>query len=138
MTLRSAAGDSGKHLRQMIEAFERRRGRRSIASTYAGVRGIPAIFPRAGFCWICSRFAATRERARCWRQVALPVIALPLEGGEIDIDRPEDLARAWVSSALDRGFDVAVRLVDGDEDVVGIVLSERAEIRRADGADWAW
>ena len=41
---------------------------------------------------ICSLFAAIRERVHCWHTPPWPVISIPLDGGEIDIDLPEDLA----------------------------------------------
>jgi molybdenum cofactor cytidylyltransferase len=80
------------HLSALLTAFRLQRGKSIVASAYAGTHGIPAVFPR-------KMFDALRElegdkgarsllaKARC------PVIALPFEGGEVDIDQPSDLAR---------------------------------------------
>lgn len=40
-----------------------------------------------------------------------------------------DLAQLGSFSPLDGGFDITVWLVDGHKNVVGIVLTERAQIR---------
>ena len=52
--------------------------------------------PRRYFRERCSRifwrFAATGVRAGCLTKASLPVVEIQLEGGEVDIDRPEDLA----------------------------------------------
>jgi CTP:molybdopterin cytidylyltransferase MocA len=80
-----------EHLRQMIDKFDARLERILITSTYAGVRGIPAIFPREAH----GELLALRgdKGARALLQKPLwHVIEVPLEGGEIDIDRPDDLA----------------------------------------------
>ncbi|MGA9584055.1 MAG: nucleotidyltransferase family protein [Terracidiphilus sp.] len=80
------------HLRRMIEKFETRTESILIASTYAGVRGIPAIFPREAH----RELLALRgdKGARALLQKPLwHGIEVPLEGGEIDIDSPDDLAR---------------------------------------------
>jgi molybdenum cofactor cytidylyltransferase len=80
-----------EHLRQMIDKFDARLERILITSTYAGVRGIPAIFPREAH----GELLALRgdKGARALLQKPLwHVIEVPLEGGEIDIDSPDDLA----------------------------------------------
>lgn len=81
-----------EHVRRMIERFEARSEPILIASTYAGVRGIPAIFPLEAEGDLLALRGDTGARALLhhppWR-----LISLPLEGGEIDIDTPDDLAR---------------------------------------------
>jgi CTP:molybdopterin cytidylyltransferase MocA len=80
-----------EHLRQMIDKFDAQLERILITSTYAGVRGIPAIFPREAH----GELLALRgdKGARALLQKPLwHVIEVPLEGGEIDIDSPDDLA----------------------------------------------
>jgi CTP:molybdopterin cytidylyltransferase MocA len=80
-----------EHLRQMIDKFDAQLERILITSTYAGVRGIPAIFPREAH----GELLALRgdKGARVLLQKPLwHVIEVPLEGGEIDIDSPDDLA----------------------------------------------
>jgi molybdenum cofactor cytidylyltransferase len=79
------------HLRRMIENFDARSEPILIASTYAGVRGIPAIFPREAKGSLLALRGDMGARMML-QQPSWPVISLPLRGGEVDIDRPEDLA----------------------------------------------
>jgi molybdenum cofactor cytidylyltransferase len=79
------------HLRAMIGMFEGRPEPVLVASTYAGVRGIPAIFPRQADGALLALRGDTGARVLL-HQPTWPVILFPLEGGELDIDRPEDLA----------------------------------------------
>ena len=76
----------------MIETFAAQAVPTAIASAYAGVRGVPAIFPRRAFPDLLA-LQGNQGARRLLVDQSRPVIALPLEGGEIDIDRPEDLAR---------------------------------------------
>ncbi len=78
-------------MRALLEAFTGQPAPVLAASAYAGVLGIPAIFPRSVF---ADLFALRGDRgARALlMQPALPVIAVPLAGGEADIDLPDDLA----------------------------------------------
>ena len=78
------------HLRRMIDAFSRR-PESAAASVYGGTRGIPAIFPETAF----ADLLALRgdKGARGLLSEGRPVAEIALEGGEVDIDRPEDLAR---------------------------------------------
>jgi CTP:molybdopterin cytidylyltransferase MocA len=80
-----------EHLRQMIETFASQSIPTAIASAYAGIRGVPAIFPRESFPDLRS-LQGDHGARRLLVDQRWPVIALPLLGGEIDIDRPEDLA----------------------------------------------
>jgi CTP:molybdopterin cytidylyltransferase MocA len=82
---------TAEHLRRMIDAFGAESVETAIASTYAGARGIPAIFPR---CAIGDLLALSGDKGArgLLARPRWPVIEIPLEGGEIDIDRPEDLA----------------------------------------------
>jgi molybdenum cofactor cytidylyltransferase len=64
----------------------------AIVSTYGGIRGIPAIFPRQ----VLRDLLALRgdKGARSLLERApWPVISIALVRGEVDIDRPEDLAQ---------------------------------------------
>jgi molybdenum cofactor cytidylyltransferase len=79
------------YLRAMIEKFEDRSEPTLIASTYAGVRGTPAIFPREAEGALLA-LRGDRGARVLLQQPTWPVISIPLEGGELDIDRPEDLA----------------------------------------------
>jgi molybdenum cofactor cytidylyltransferase len=80
---------TAEHLCAMLAAFEQDRNS-AIASVYAGKRGIPAIFPRASF----AELLALRGDSGARGLLSDPnrkVIELALEGGGIDIDRPNDL-----------------------------------------------
>ena len=79
------------HLRKMIEEFDTRKKVVMIASLYAGTRGTPAIFPRAMFADLLGLRGDKGARGLL-AKASLPVVQIPLEGGEVDIDRPEDLA----------------------------------------------
>ena len=82
---------TAEHLRKMIEEFDTRKKVVMIASLYAGTRGIPAIFPRAMFANLLGLQGDKGARGLL-AKASLPVVQIPLEGGEVDIDRPEDLA----------------------------------------------
>ena len=80
------------HLRSLISAFSSQAAPGIAASAYAGVHGVPAVFPRETF----GELRALRgdkgarsiiESARC------PVMAVTFEGGDVDIDAPGDLAQ---------------------------------------------
>jgi molybdenum cofactor cytidylyltransferase len=61
-----------------------------VASTYAGVRGIPAVFPREAFPDLLALRGDKGARSLLMRPPC-PLITLPFEGGEVDIDQPDDL-----------------------------------------------
>jgi molybdenum cofactor cytidylyltransferase len=82
---------TAEHLRKMIEEFNERAGTVLIASIYAEVRGTPAIFPRAVFADLLALRGDKGARALL-AKTSLPVVEILLDGGEVDIDRPEDLA----------------------------------------------
>lgn len=80
------------HLRALIDAFATQAAPAIVASAYAGVEGVPAIFPRIVFPRL--RALCGDEGARALLvQPSCPVIALPFDGGEVDIDLPADLAQ---------------------------------------------
>ena len=79
------------HLRALMNAFVAHGSPAVAASTYAGVYGVPALFPRETF----AQLHALRgdkgargiiEHAQC------PVVAVEFAGGDVDIDLPEDLS----------------------------------------------
>lgn len=80
-----------EHLRKMMEQFEARAGTVLIASIYAGIRGIPAVFPRVAFADLLDLRGDKGARGLL-AKASRPVVEIPLEGGEVDIDRPEDIA----------------------------------------------
>ncbi len=86
------------HLKQMIEVFEQAAEPTIIASRYARIVGIPAIFPGGQFAKLLALAGDTGARSLL-RHPDCPMIAVDFEGGEADVDTPEDLARA-ISSEL--------------------------------------
>jgi CTP:molybdopterin cytidylyltransferase MocA len=81
---------TGEHLRAMLETFTAQPEPAIVASTYAGVLGIPAVFPRQLFTELLKLQGDQGARALLM-QPACPLIALPFQGGEIDIDSPADI-----------------------------------------------
>ena len=80
------------HLRELIRAFDAQSGEVIAASAYAGTQGAPAIFPRAAFPKLLDLRGDKGARALI-ADAPCPVVAVPFEGGEIDIDWPQDLAQ---------------------------------------------
>ena len=61
-----------------------------VASTYAGRRGVPALFPAFSFPSL-QQLAGDRGARELLAQE--DVVGLPLQHGDFDIDTPEDLER---------------------------------------------
>lgn len=80
-----------EHLHRMIEAFSQLPGT-AVASVYSGTRGVPAIFPPAAFDGLRALQGDKGARGLL-ANPPWPVTEIALPGGEIDIDRPEDLAQ---------------------------------------------
>lgn len=80
------------HLRELIEAFDAQAEPSIVASAYAGVVGIPAVFPRLVFPHLLALRGDQGARA-ILAQPPCPLIAVPFSGGEIDIDQPGDLTQ---------------------------------------------
>jgi len=78
------------HLRALFSAFAAQAEPSIAASTYAGALGIPAVFPRAAFSQLMGLQGDMGARALLLNPPC-PLIAIPFEGGEIDIDEPADL-----------------------------------------------
>ncbi|MDE3202232.1 MAG: nucleotidyltransferase family protein [Acidobacteriota bacterium] len=79
------------HLAAVIAAFETKGSEAIIASSYAGVLGVPALFPHRYFDELKSLTGDIGARV-LFKRHADALIAIPFEGGDIDIDTPEDLA----------------------------------------------
>ncbi len=81
------------HLRELADG-----GTDIVASAYAGRRGVPAYFPRA----VCEALLALRGDAGA-RDLLREARAVPLPGGELDIDTARDLevARKLYGSEID-------------------------------------
>ncbi|MGA7243557.1 MAG: nucleotidyltransferase family protein, partial [Terracidiphilus sp.] len=80
------------HLHRLIQMSYAQWEPTAIASTYGEARGIPAIFPRQAFRDLLALRGDKGARVLLAKP-PWPVISIPLDGGEIDIDRPEDLAQ---------------------------------------------
>ena len=81
---------STTHLRTLLAAFEAQATPSIIASEYAGMHGIPAVFPRIAFRSLRSLHGDKGARSLLTKPPC-EVIAVPFEGGEVDIDLPSDL-----------------------------------------------
>ena len=76
------------HLRALVACFANESKR--VASTYAGVHGIPAVWPRSD--WPAMMALSGDRGARSLLDGSEAVV--PLAFGELDLDTPKDLA-AW-------------------------------------------
>lgn len=81
-----------EHLRELVAASHREH---VVASTYYDRRGVPALFPEFSF-HALQQLSGDRG-ARDLLQHK-DVLQLPLPGGEIDIDTPEDLQQLRASA----------------------------------------
>jgi molybdenum cofactor cytidylyltransferase len=80
------------HFRALLEAFIAQSQLCIVASAYAGVHGVPAVFPRSVFPNLLALKGDKGARAL----LANPpcnLTALNFDGGEVDIDKPADLAQ---------------------------------------------
>lgn len=81
---------TAEHLRALLDAFSGQAEPAIVASAYAGILGIPAIFPRAAFAQLLA-LRGDKGARNLLTQPTCPLIALPFPGGEVDIDMPADL-----------------------------------------------
>ena len=79
------------YLRMLLHRFLLQSEPTIVASAYAGVLGIPAVFPRATFAALRALEGDKGARALLMKPPCA-LIASPLAGGEVDIDRPDDLS----------------------------------------------
>lgn len=82
---------SASHISGLLQTFMANRGEAIVISTYAGVRGMPAVFPRSMFAALQALQGDIGARSLL-ANPPLPVAEVEFEGGEIDIDLPGDLA----------------------------------------------
>lgn len=80
------------HLRTLIGAFASHGGAAIAASSYAGVRAVPAVFPRDTFV-VLGALRGDKGARSIIEHAPIPVVEVEFEGGEVDIDTPEDLAQ---------------------------------------------
>jgi len=81
-----------EHLRALVTAFAAERGEGIAASEYAGVTGVPAVFPRSVFAELYALEGDKGARALL-KNPACGLVTVDFPGGEVDVDTPEDLAR---------------------------------------------
>ena len=75
----------------LVEAY-RADGRPVIASTYGGSFGVPALFSRPLFAEL-ARLQGGAGAKQVIQRYASEACFLPFEGGEMDVDTPEDVSR---------------------------------------------
>jgi molybdenum cofactor cytidylyltransferase len=78
------------HLRALLEAFAAQADPAIAASSYAGVLGTPAVFPRTVFAHLRALSGDKGARALLIKPPCR-LIGVPFSGGEVDIDQPADL-----------------------------------------------
>lgn len=83
---------TSEHLGALLTTFYQHAMESIVASEYAGTNGIPAVFPRNTFGALRSLQGDKGARG-LFAKAPCPVIGLPFEGGEVDIDMPSDLAQ---------------------------------------------
>ena len=80
------------HLRELMHRAASHGSPAIAASAYAGVCGVPAVFPRETFAGL--RALRGDKGARSIIEHApCPVLAVEFAGGEVDIDEPGDLGQ---------------------------------------------
>lgn len=85
---------TAEHLRRMIKTFLAQSQPAAIASAYAEVVGVPAIFPRVAIPDLRA-LRGDKGARQLFVEPPWPVVPVPLEGGEVDIDSPDDLAQLY-------------------------------------------
>ena len=80
-----------RHLRMLVAAWRRTRST-IVASSYSGTLGVPALFDALHFPELRA-LEGDRGAGPLLARYAESVHAIPLPGGEIDIDTQADLAR---------------------------------------------
>jgi molybdenum cofactor cytidylyltransferase len=88
---------SSQHLRALIETHARALEPAIVASSYAGIAGIPAIFPAGQFAEL-SALCGDSGAKLLLRNPRCALVEVPFAGGEVDVDTPADLAAMDESS----------------------------------------
>jgi len=78
------------HLRALMNAFVSYGSSAIAASSYAGINGVPAVFPRESFADLRA-LRGDRGARSVIERASFPIVPVEFEGGEVDIDAPEDL-----------------------------------------------
>jgi molybdenum cofactor cytidylyltransferase len=82
---------TAEHLQALVAAW-RKTGSSIVASSYAGTRGVPALFAATHFAEL-RQLRGDRGAGPLLARHSGSVHAIPLAGGEVDIDTPADLDR---------------------------------------------
>lgn len=82
---------SADHVRTLLNTYIEQASPSIVASTYAGTTGIPAVFPRSVFSHLHA-LRGDKGARKLLVKPPCPVVPVPFDGGEIDIDLPADLA----------------------------------------------
>jgi CTP:molybdopterin cytidylyltransferase MocA len=82
---------TANHLRALLRSFSVQTTPCCVASSYAGICGTPAVFPRSTFPDLYA-LRGDRGARTLFRDPTRSLVTLPFPGGEIDIDVPDDLA----------------------------------------------
>jgi len=80
------------HLRALLNAFASHGSPAIAASSYAGINGVPAVFPRETFTELRA-LRGDRGARSVIERAPFPIVPVEFEGGDVDIDLPEDLAK---------------------------------------------
>lgn len=83
---------TAEHLRVLMHEFALSGNAAIVASSYAGALGVPTIFPRSTFDDL-RRLKGDQGARVLLRNPPCAVVEIEFAGGEVDIDRPEDLAQ---------------------------------------------
>jgi len=81
---------TANHLIGLIGLFEAQSAPTRVASSYAGIQGTPAIFPRSDFADLYALHGDQGAR-KLFSDTTHTLLTLPFPGGEVDIDLPGDL-----------------------------------------------
>lgn len=81
---------SANQLRELLAAFSKNDSEKIVVSAYAEILGIPAVFPVNIFPEL-RKLQGDRGARGLFAHPRYPLVIQSFDGGEIDIDRPEDL-----------------------------------------------
>jgi len=83
---------TAEHLRELMHAVASHGSAAIVASSYAGVYGVPAVFPRETFAEL-RRIPGDKGARSVIEHALCPVVPVEFTGGEVDIDEPGDLGQ---------------------------------------------
>lgn len=81
---------SAAHLSALIATWRQQKAESIVASTYAGSRGVPVLFPRIAFPALFALAGDHGARA-VFAAAPCPVVTVEFPCGEVDVDTPADL-----------------------------------------------